>query len=251
MLSPMLRNVSPRLLQSLALALFTISHTAQAGIGGIGNAQVTKGAFTTHLRNAYIEDGENGRQDNRWRSRIMTDYGINDWFAAGFYVQGDRRKDDNLELEALIGELRFEFTSADTSGYYSGARLRYTWRDGDKKPDDAHIRLILGAPYGRWDFRINQILGLETGTDARAGLLVETRPQVTYGYYEKHRVGIESFSNFGNVSRVDGWNNQSHEVGPVFQGPLTDTLNYEAGYRRGISDAAANHTMRLFLIQSF
>ena len=168
MLSPMLRNLSTRLLQSLALALFTISHTAQAGIGGIGNAQVTKGAFTTHLRNAYIEDGENGRQDNRWRSRIMTDYGINDWFAAGFYVQGDRRKDDNLELEALIGELRFEFTSADTSGYYSGARLRYTWRDGDKKPDDAHIRLILGAPYGRWDFRINQILGLETLGQSRA-----------------------------------------------------------------------------------
>jgi hypothetical protein len=250
MLAPAYRILTSWALLRALLVALSISHAAQAGIGGIGNAEVIEGRFTTHLRNAYIEDGE-GPQDNRWRSRIMTDYGVNDWLAAGFYIQGDRRESDNLELEALIGELRFEFTSADTSGFYSGARLRYTWRDGDKKPDDAHIRLILGAPYGRWDFRINQIFGVETGTDARSGLLIETRPQVTYGYYENHRIGIESFSNFGNVSRVDGWNNQSHEVGPVFQGPLTDTLNYEAGYRRGISDAAANHTLRLFLIQSF
>lgn len=237
-------------LRALLLA-FGFSHAAQAGIGGIGNAQVTKGALTTSERVAYIEDGDDGPQDSRLRSRIMADYGINDWLAAGFFIQGDRRAGDSLELEALISELRFEFTSADTSGYYSGIRLRYTWRDGDKKPDDAHIRFIIGAPYERWDFRFNQFFGLETGTDARAGLLVETRPQVTYGYYGNHRAGIESFSNFGNISRVDGWNNQSHEVGPVFQGPLTDTLSYETGYRRGISDAAANHTFRLFLTQSF
>lgn len=250
MLAPASRILTPWVLLRALLAALTISHAAQAGIGGIGNAQVIEGRFTTHLRNAYIEDGE-GAQDNRWRSRIMTDYGVNDWFATGLYIQGDRRDNDNLELEALIWENRFEFTTAKDDGFYSGARLRYTWRDGDKKPDDAHIRWILGAPVGKWDARVNLITGIETGTDARAGLLLELRQQITYGYYEKHHMGIESFSNFGNVSRVDGWNNQSHEIGPVFQGPLTDRLNYDAGYRRGISDAAANHTFRLFLIQSF
>lgn len=224
---------------------------ALAGIGGIGNARVDADQLTVHLRNAYIEDSENARIDGRWRSRIMFDYGFDDDNALGFYIQGDQRPGDNWEMEALILENRYEWHESEKDGFYSGFRVRYTWRDGDKKPDDAHLRLIVGAPYGNWDFRLNQILGWETGPDSTPGLLIDTRWQVTYGYGGGHRAGIEDFSNYGNARTMGGFDTQQHEIGPVFQGPLTDTVNYEAGYRYGYSEAAPDHTVRFFLMQRF
>ncbi len=237
---------------SLAVMVATaITSAAMASIGGIGNAAVEADLWTVTLRNAYVADETNAQIDGRWRSRLMFDYGIDDDNALGIYLQGDQRRGDNLEMEALIVENRYEWHEAATDGFYSGFRVRYTWRDGDKKPDDAHIRLILGMPYGNWDLRFNQILGWEMGQGSTAGMLVDTRAQVSYGYGGGHRVGIENFSNFGNLRTTDGFRTQQHEVGPILQGPLTEALNYDLGYRYGYSDAAPDHAIRLFLIQRF
>lgn len=233
-------------------ALFAlVPAIAQAGMAGIGNAQVDEGVFTAHLRNAYILDGQQPAIDGRWRSRFMTDYGVTDNYAVGLYVQGDQRTGDDLELDALMLEQRVELHTVAQDGLYSGFRVRYTWKDGDKKPDDAHIRLILGMPYGDWDFRINQILGMEVGEGRTAGMLVDTRVQSTYGYAQDHRAGLEALSNFGNIRHITGFDTQSHEAGPVFQGKISHGLNYEAGYRYGVSESAPSHTLRLFLFRAF
>lgn len=158
---------------------------------------------------------------------------------------------DNAELDAVILDARFELTEVKDAGFYSGFRLRYTYKDGDKKPDNAHIRLILGAPVGKWDFRINQIFAYEIGEGSGGGLGIDTRLQASYHYAEHHRAGIESFSDFGYGSRSSGFDTQNHTVGPVFAGEITEKLSYEAGYRYGLSDAAADHTFKLFLVRSF
>lgn len=235
----------------LAFGLILRPLSAHAAIGGIGNAQVDEGAFTVHLRNAYTVDEESNRLNDRWRQRLMTDYGVNDWFATGLYLQGERLQSDDAELEAIIWENRFEFTNAAQHGYYSGIRLRYTWKDGDQKPDDAHIRLIIGAPVGAWDLRFNQIIGVETGQESVNGILWDSRAQATYSYHGAHRAGLEWFGNFGNLDNAGSFDEQQHEVGPVFQGPVTENVNYEAGYRYGISERAADHTLRVFLIRRF
>ena len=66
-----------------------------------------------------------------------------------------------------------------------------------------------------------------------------------------HRAGVENFSNFGKLHNLSDYETQSHEVGPVFKGDLTDQLSYETGYRYGFSDTAPDHTFRLFLVQRF
>lgn len=237
-----------------ALAAFVISFFpsfASAGIGGIGNATVKEGVFATHLRSSYHTDDSQTNTDGRWRSRIMTDYGFTDNFALGLYLQGDNRPGDNLEMDALMLDARIELTEAKDTGFYSGLRLRYTFKDGDKKPDNAHVRFILGAPVGKWDFRINQILAYEIGQQSRGGLGIDTRLQTTYNYADGHRAGIESFSDFGYGSRNSDFDQQNHTIGPIFAGKLADNLSYETGYRYGLSDAAADHTFKLFVVHSF
>lgn len=222
-----------------------------AAIGGIGNAQVDEGVLTVQARATLSSDEESDRLNNRMRQRIMTDYGVNDWFATGFFAQGERLQGDDIELEALMWESRIELTSAAEDGFYSGIRFRYTFKDGDDKPDDAHVRLVIGMPIGAWDVRFNQIIGSEVGRDSESGILWDSRVQVSYGYASQHRVGMEWLGNFGNLDDAGGFHDQQHEFGPVFVGPITDAVSYETGYRYGASERAADHSWRLFIIRRF
>lgn len=246
--------VAMKRLFRIFIMLLSFSGTASpvwAGMAGIGDATVKKDVFAVHLRGSYSEDNDNPALDGRWRSRLMTDYGFTDDFALGLYIQGDNRSGDNQELDALMLESRFELTEAEHHGFYSGFRLRYTYKDGDKKPDNAHIRLIFGLPVGQWDFRINQIFAYEIGEQRAGGLGVDTRLQASYYYNARHRAGIESFSDFGYGSRWSRFTRQRHTIGPVLAGNISRNLSYETGYRYGLSDAAADHTLKLFLIRNF
>lgn len=233
------------------LLLCTAASPALAGMGGIGNATVNEGVFATHLRNSVNLDDDNAALDKRWRGRLMTDYGFTDDFALGLYLQGYDLQGDSTALDAVILDARFEWTEAKSHGFYSGMRLRYTLKDGDKKPDNAHVRFILGAPVGKWDFRINQIFAHEIGEGSGGGLGIDTRLQASYRYAANHRAGIESFSDFGYGSRNSRFDAQNHTIGPVFAGKISKNLSYETGYRYGLSEAAADHTFRLFLVRSF
>ncbi len=234
-----------------SLVVLTTSIPVYAGVGGIGTATVNEGVFSTHLRVSYADDDESQSLDTRFRNRLMLDYGFTDDFAFGVYLQGDNRGNDNQELDAIIADARFELAEVAEHGFYSGFRLRYTFQDGDKKPDNAHIRLIAGVPVDQWDFRINQIFAYQLGEGSGGGIGVDTRLQASYKYHPEHRVGVESFSNFGFGSRNTGFDDQNHVVGPVFAGKIQEGLSYEFGSRHGISEAAADHTVRLFLTKRF
>ena len=228
------------------LCLLLASTGVQAGTGGIGNATVNQGDFATQLRFSVSDDDQSAGLDGRFRNRLMLDYGISDDVALGFYIQGDNRGGDNQELDAFILDARYELAQVATDGYYTGFRLRYTYKDGDKKPDNFHIRLIAGLPVDQWDFRINQILAYQVGEDNAGGLGVDTRLQASYRFHPDHRAGLESFSNFGFGSG-SSFDEQAHTLGPIFAGKIAPGLSYEAGYRYGLSDAAADHTLRVFL----
>lgn len=221
------------------------------GVAGIGVAKVNEGQFTVNVRNSFGKDNDRNNEDNRWRTRLMTDYGFTDWFASGIFLQGDRRDNKNLKLDAVIWENRFEFTDAKEEGFYSGIRLRYTYRAIDKIPDNAHIRFILGAPVGNWDFRANPILYKEIGKFSRSGVGLDARFQMTYGYIPGHRMGLENFSDMGIINNMPRFDRQSHTIGPVFTGELAANTTYETGYARGISKAAPDHTVKLFLVHVF
>jgi hypothetical protein len=228
-----------------------VPQEAKAVLSGVSNAAVNKGQLTTQLRFSHSDDNEREALDGRFRSRLMTDYGFTDDLALGLFLQGDNLGNDNKEFDATITEARVEMTDAATHGYYSGFRLRYTFKDGDKKPDNTHIRLIAGAPIGKWDLRINQILALETGAERRGGVGIDTRLQTSYFYHPDHRAGLESFNDFGYGRRWTTFDEQNHTVGPVFAGKIDEGLFYETGYRRGLSKTSADHAFKLFITKNF
>ena len=239
------------MLPSLVLLATLLPITARAAIGSIGNIEVNEGAFNAQWRSAYSTDDAQAGLDQRWRNRIGVDYGFTDHYAAGLFVQTDDLKTHHPELEAVMLDQRLEIHDQQHDGFYSGLRVRYTWRDGERKTDEAQLRLIAGTVQGPWEYRFNQLFYYELGPDRREGVLLESRGQVTYGLPSGTRVGLESFNFFGSTDAMPAFNGQSHEIGPVVLGKITDTLAYDASYRRGVSSAAADNVFRFVLYHSF
>lgn len=226
----------------VVLCVFTVDN-ANARIGAVVPATVNKGKLTLSTRFQHTSDNESTVQDGRERGRLIADYGVNDWYALWMAVEGQDLQGQSPEITRWILDQRVEFTNMQEDNFYSGFRLRVEHWNLDNATDTAHIRMILGKEIGKWDGRINQFFGIETGSNRNDGMLCETRSHVSYGYHPDHRVGVESFHAYGNLSQDYSYSQQQHSVGPTFVGAISDTVRYEAGYMIGISRAAADHAV--------
>ncbi len=194
------------------------------------------------MRSSYTTDDSSRTLDDRVRARFIVDYGFTDSFALSAFAQGDNKGDNGLLSDELALEGRFELTTAKEYSFYSGFRVRYIHRQTNNSPDSLQWRLIAGMPLDKWDIRINQIFTHDIGTYRRSGVDIDTRLQATYAVWEQHRLGLESFSDFGYSDNFGRFHEQTHTLGPVMTRALGSTgLRYEAGYRYGLSKASPDH----------
>ncbi len=235
----------------ICLLMIIIANPSHARIGSVPNAVVNEGQLRLTWRNAYNLDKEKKSLDNRLRSRVGLDYGITDNYAWLVMLQGQDLQGQSPDFSNIFFDQRLELTNSKDDAFYSGLRLRYEARILANQPDITHIRFIIGKELDGWDFRFNQILGMEVGGYRKGGMIIDTRFHVAYKYNEKHSMGMESFSNFGNVATVHGYGNQSHTIGPTFFGALTDEINYETGYMAGVSKAAPAHSFYFGFAKDF
>ncbi len=219
-----------------------IASPAFARIGSVPNAAVNKGVWRLNWRNQYNMDDEKKSLDNRLRSRVGLDYGFTNNYAWLLILQGQNLQGQSPELSNVFFDQRFEGATSKNDGYYSGLRIRYEARLVANQADVSHVRLILGKEIGAWDLRFNQILGMEVGAHRKGGAIIDTRFHVSYMYHEQQRIGLESFSNLGNIATLHGYSQQSHTIGPTFFGALTEKINYDIGYMVGVSKAAPDHS---------
>lgn len=235
-----------------ACMLMALNVSAQASTtGSVGSPGVTKGQTALEARVGYSEVDEASSQDERFRSRVQIDHGFTDYYAGRIVVSQDRRKGDNLEHDAVKFENRFYLMDENDYGFDFGVRAAYSHKDGDKKPSSVEFGLYGLVPMDAYELRVNQIFSYEVGEDAESGIGGETRLQLTRSIAQNHRLGLESFHDFGNFSEDSEYNAQSHTVGPVLKGKLGDGFKYETGYRAGISDSAPDHSFKFFIGKTF
>ena len=98
---------------------------------------------------------------------------------------------------------------------------------------------------------MHQIIAHDIGEDAEDGASLEARFQVTREISDTHRFGFETFNDFGNLTELAGYSEQSHQFGPVLKGKFGKGYAYETGYRAGISEGAADHNLKFFISKSF
>ena len=228
-------------------------HALASPVKIVGTPVVQEGLDTIESRNGVSYDEKNPSLDGRIQSRLHLDHAFNDSYALRFIVFQDWRGNDSREHEAVAVENRFQVFERREHGFDGGFRLAYYLRDGDKKPDIAEFRWLNLFPVDPFEFRHQIILQHGVGTEADGrGIAMELRWQATYHIPDtKHRLGVEMFNEFQTLSTALPYHTQSHDAGPVIYGPLAESLRYQIGYRYGLSEAAANHAVKLFIGYDF
>jgi len=220
-------------------------------ISSVGSPSVTKGSTSAEVRMGYSIDEDSSSQDQRLRSRFHIDHGFTDTYAARIIVSGDKRKNDSFDYDSLTFENRFDFYNAEDIGFDFGMRASYSLKSADKGADNITVGLYELFPLEKWEIRANQFLNHDVGKDSESGLGLSMRIQATHSILDNHRLGLETFNNFGNIRTLSGFNNQGHFIGPVLKGKFGNGSYYETGYLAGLSDNSADHNFKLFLGRSF
>lgn len=234
-----------------ALLAFTSTQALASTTGSVGSPKVTKGKTEIEARIGYSEADDSSSQDERLRTRIHIDHGFTDYYAARIVASQDKRKGDSYEHEGLKIENRFYLLKPEDYGFGFGVRANYTFKDGDKKSDSVELGLYELVPINDYELRLQQSFTHGVGEDTNDGINAEARFQITRPLNDNHKLGLESFHSFGNLTNQSGYENQSHTIGPVLKGKIFGHYGYQTGYRVGISDAAPDHSVKFFLNRSF
>lgn len=213
--------------------------------GSVSSGSVDPGWDSLEWRNGFTTDDEGSSDDERYRSRVNIGYGFNETFGLTIISTIDKRKDETAEYDATTLEFDTQILEQEKNGLTGGIRLAYSLKDGDKKPDNAEIRLMLSRKQGDWNLRFNQLLTHDVGEDSEIGIEAQTRWQVTYKITDAVDFGFQGYHDFGRLRDDLSYEEQSHSVGPLVKYDVTDAVFVETGYRAGISEGAPDHMYRL------
>ena len=239
------------LVSALLILLGAISPAIAANISSVGSAQVTRGALDVQWRQALSSDDTQRALDGQWVQRFAVDYGFSDDYALGVYLQTVREGGRDVAFESVIIDHRFQFTDEAADGYLSGMRLRYRLMDNALGADRVDIRFLASTRLQAWELRTYQIMGMDVGQGRQAGVSLDSRFQASNHVDTDWRLGVESFSNLGNLRRLSGFDRAEHYIGPMVAFGLTDDVRAELAYHVGLSAAAADHSLRLGITRRF
>ncbi len=222
---------------------------AQANTSTVFSPDVKAGTSALEYRSSYVPS--EGEERSAFTHRVHYQRAIDDTWRWRLIGQQGRRGDDSLEYSYTRLEVQQQFREDEVHGYDAAFRYELQVSDSSNRPDRARFvwtgRKDLDTG---WQLRSNILLGRQFGEAAGSGLLVEARFQVTYPVFTDSRFGIESFSDMNRTTDWGGFDDQEHQLGPIFKtdlGPLTINL----GYLWGISDAAPDDNLRFIASWGF
>lgn len=230
------------------VGLLVVSFNSQsANTSGVHGPVVDANDRSMQYRFAF-EPGEDGASD-RTAHRFHYQHSLNESFRARIITQF-RDQGDDLEYDYLRAELLWHFKPRETGIWDSGVRFDIRTRKGSR-PELFSVNWTNQWNLSpKWRLRGILIGGWEFGGTAEGGTLLDARSSLTYKMDNGHRIGIESFSEFGKISDMGSFNEQEHQIGPVLSGKVAG-FSYQLGYLAGASDAASKHDVRFWLGKSF
>jgi hypothetical protein len=226
------------------LALATVSDTI--------SPTVKFGRDVIEWRSGYSIDERNKSLDDRYRQRIHFDHPFTESFALRLIVSQDKLSNGDLRYSGSTAEGRIQFQKRGDGNVETGMRLIYTKADGAYGADTANVAFIGDYYFDKLILRGNLFVGHQLGQESIPGVALETRFYAAYIAEDKTRYGAEMFNNAGRVREWNGFDKQQHTIGPVVTGTFEDTpWGYQAGAQFGLSKAAPDAALKLFINYNF
>ncbi|MCB1839399.1 MAG: hypothetical protein KDI61_03935 [Alphaproteobacteria bacterium] len=211
--------------------------------------RVEKGELAAEANLNYDFDHRKDK-DNYFSQVVGFEYGVNDWW----------------QVE-LSGEIEKENGKSDKLTNYKWENIFTPWKPGENwmdvgfyvelekaahsgDPDNFETKLLLEKDVNDFmntaNLKLEHEFGPHHDTSWGSGIALQS----IYRYDEKFEPGFEYYGDFGTFHDKLSFNSQSHQFGPVAQGKI-DHVKYDTGLLLGLSDAAADATIKLNLEYEF
>jgi len=185
-------------------------------------------------------DSKNGKQ----KQKYAVGYGLTDWWFTELYGEIEREPaQDEFDFTAIEWENRLQLTDQGQYWLDAGLYFAYETTVKEKTADKIEGKILLEKSLAHFTHTANIIFEKQVGGGAEeeteAGLAWSSR----YRWKEYFEPGFEWHSNFGELKEHHSYDEQKHQVGPVFYGKL-GSVKYDIGYLFGITDPVPEGSLK-------
>ena len=237
----------------MLIRLFLCLTTACSVCFGMANAQLTSGISGPVVNEGKRAIGYRAAYDpdaNGLAQRVHYDHALNGKFLLRGVAQARKTSDSDVDFDYFQAELRWQLTP-DSADWQQGLRFDVRIRDDDRPG-------LLGV---HWMHQVQltdsvrarfaAIVSGDVGNDARDGVFLQTRGDLSWRLSGGVDFGGELYNSYGAADDILPLDSQSHLAGPFVSVPITETLKLRTSALLGLTEASPDVTFRLFLTQDF
>ncbi len=216
----------------------------EATTSSVFGPSVSAGERAAEYRLSYSPEEE------RFDHRLHYQQALSDRVRSRLIAAQARRGSGDLELRYFRLETQWQYRRS-TEGWNAALRGELQLAEGDDGPHRLRLAWTCARDLGPWQQRVNLLAGREFGSDPASGVSLELRAQITRRTNAGHRVGLSLFSDFNTTADLGSFDEQAHELGPIYKASLGSDWGLTAGMLFGLSDGAPDTTWRLMISRDF
>ena len=196
-----------------------------------------------------IDFDTHAAKDNLQKQKYGLGYGVTDYWFTEVYGEVEKERNDdgedlNFKFTEVEWENKFQLTKPGKYPVDVGFLLEYAVSAEDKHADNLEWALLLDKDIGKVENIANFVLAHQVG----GGHTNETSGEFAWAsryYVDYHfQPGFEYHADFGGLNEGKSFDEQSHQIGPVFHGNIVRHFSYDIGYLFGASEAAPHGTLK-------
>ena len=230
----------------IGAAAWTLSMTPAfaQNTGGVFGPVVNEGHKAAQYRITFDPDSDN------WAQRLHYEQSLNGDVMVRGIVQTRETPSSELDFDFLQGELFWELAT-NSDAWKTGLRFDARYRNDDR-PEIFNINWMNQfqlAP--NLSARALLLTNVEVGDQARDGVFLQSRFNLTHRFPSRASVGVEVFNSYGSTDKFRKLREQSHQIGPFATVPLADEWDIFVGALFGVTQATPDTNLRLWVTRVF
>lgn len=238
-----MNRISSIWMVGLVLSLTIPSVWAQ-NTGGVFGPVVHEGHQSAEYRIGFDPDSDGLNQRVHFQQSLDTS---KMW---RIVAQGRKPNGNDFDFDYVQGELFWELTPDDAS-LQQGLRFDARLRDDDRPGFIGANWMTQFRIADNWRVRTIVLTSVDVGNNARDGLYIQTRGQLSRSLAKGKRVGLELFSAYGAIDDIPELGEQRHQLGPFVTTPFAEGFSLYAGALFGLTDASPDTNIALWVTKRF
>jgi len=198
---------------------------------------VEGGELEFEWRGSYDFDDRDSK-DGEQKQKYAIGYGVTDRWFTELYGEIEREAEqDEYDFTAIEWENRFQLTDQGQYWLDVGLYFAYETTVKEKTADKIEGKILLEKSFSDFTHTANITFEKQVGGGVEEETEAELAWSSRYRWKKYFEPGFELHSNFGELNEHKPYDEQKHQIGPVFYGKV-GPVKYDIGYLFGITDPA-------------